>query len=148
MPSENLPAERVHGSSSTDGLRLGGALWVIAGVICAGLFLFVFVRENVLAQNPGLSAMVLGGAVAALSTGGLLLARPGLGVVRWSTVLGLAWLIAFGSLALTAFTGPERGPMVSSSLITVFGVASALVTFRAGRSGRRLSGAGWQEGRR
>jgi hypothetical protein len=46
MPSETLPAERVHGSVSTDGLRLGGALWVTAGVVCAGLLIFVFVGEN------------------------------------------------------------------------------------------------------
>ena len=138
MPNETLPAERVHGTASTDGLRLGAALWVIAGVICAGLLIFVFVGENRLAQNPGLSAMVLGGAVAAPLTGGLLLARPGSGVVRWSTVVGVAWLLAFGSLWLTTLNGPEVGPMLSSGLITGFGVASALVTFRAGRSGRRL----------
>jgi len=123
---------------STDGLRLGGALWVIAGVICAGLLIFVFVGENLLAQNPGLSAMVLGGAFVAFLTGGLLLARPSLGVVRWSTLLGVAWLLVFGFLMLRALTGPERGPVLSSGLITGFGVAAALVTFRAGRSGRRL----------
>ena len=139
MANETLPAERVHESVSTDGLRLGGALWVIAGVICAGLFIVVFVGENLLAQNPGLSAMVLGGAIAALLTGRLLLARPSPGVVRWSTVVGVAWLLAFGSLFLSALNGPERGPMVSSGLITGFGVSSALVTFRAGRSGRRLA---------
>jgi len=137
MPNETLPAERVHGSASTDGLRLGGALWVITGVICAGLLIFVFVGENLLAQNPGLSALVLGGAVAAFLTGGLLLARPGLGVVRLSNVVGLAWLLALGSLTLRALNGPEGGPMLSSGLITGFGTASALVTFRAGRSGRQ-----------
>jgi hypothetical protein len=109
----------------------------MAGGICAGLLIFVFVGENLLAQNPGLSAMVLGGAVAALLTGGLLLARPSLGVVRLSTVVGLAWLLAFGSLTLKALNGPDRGPMLSSGLITGLGVASALVTFRAGRSTRR-----------
>ena len=139
MPNEPLPADRVHGKVSMDGLRLGGALWVIAGLLCAGLFIVVFVGERLLGQNPGLSAMVLGGAVAALLIGGLLLARPGLGVVRWSTVLGLAWLLAFGSLMLTALGGPDRGPMLSSGLITSFGVAAALVTFRAGRPGRRLA---------
>ena len=139
MPIETLPAERVHGSVNKDDLRLGGALWVIAGVICAGLFAFVFVGENLLAQNPGLAAMGLGGAVAALLTGRLLLARSGPGVVRWSTVLGLAWLLAFGSLMLTTLNGPERGPTLSSGLITGFGVAAALVTFRAARSGRRLA---------
>jgi hypothetical protein len=121
---------------STDGLRLGGALWVIAGVICAGLLIFVFVGENLLAQNPGLAAMALGGAFVAFLTGGLLLARPSLGVVRWSTLLGVAWLLVFGFLMLRALTGPERGPVLSSGLITGFGVAAALVTFRAGRSGR------------
>jgi hypothetical protein len=136
MPSETLAAPSSHGSGY--GLRLAGALWVVAGVICAGLLIVVFVGENLLTQNPALSAMVLGGAVAALPTGGLLLARPGHGVVRWSTILGLVWLIAFGSLALLALSGTDRGPMVSSGLITGFGVAAALVTFRAGRAGRRL----------
>jgi hypothetical protein len=139
MRNETLPAERARGSVSTDGLGLGGALWVIAGVICAGLLMVVFVGENLLAQNPGLSAMVLGGAIAALLTGGLLLARPGPRVVRWSTVLGMAWLLAFGSLFLRTLNGPETGPMLSSSLITGFGVAGAFVTFRAGRQGRRLA---------
>ena len=138
MPNETLPADRVDGSVGADRLRLGGQLWVIAGVICGGLLIFVFVGENRLAQNPGLAAMVLCGAVVALLTGGLLLARPGLGVARWSKVAGLAWLVAFGSLFLSTLKGPEAGPMVSSGLITGFGVASALVTFRAGRSGRRL----------
>ncbi|MBI3745202.1 MAG: hypothetical protein HY264_01495 [Chloroflexi bacterium] len=137
MPNEPLPTERVHGSVSADGLRLGAALWIIAGVICAGLLIVVFLGENLLAQNPGLSARVLGGAVAGLLTGRMLLARPSVGVLRWSNVLGIAWALAFGSLALTALNGPDRGPMVSSSLITGFGVAGALVTFWAGRSGRR-----------
>jgi hypothetical protein len=47
------------------------------------------------------------------------------------------WLLAFGSVALTSLNGPERGPTLSSGLITGFGVASALVTFQAARSGRR-----------
>ncbi len=121
------------------GLRTAGALWMTAGAICAGLLIVVFVGENLLAQNPGLSALLLGGAVAALLTGALLLARPSLGVVRGSSVLGLAWLLGFGSLAVTALNGPETGPMLSSSLIAGFGVAAALVTFRAGRPGRRLA---------
>ena len=47
MPNETLTAERVHGSVSTDGLRLGGALWVIAGLICAGLLIFVTIAFGV-----------------------------------------------------------------------------------------------------
>jgi hypothetical protein len=138
MPIETVPAEPVHRSVSTDGIRLGGALWVIAGVICAGLLVFVFLGEGRVTENPGLAAMVLGGAVAALLTGGLLLARPGLALVRWSTVVGLAWLLGFGSLTLSALNGPEGGPVLSSSLITGFGVASTIVTLWAGRSSRRL----------
>ena len=133
MPNETLPAERAHGIVSTNGVRLGGALWLIAGVICAGLLIVVFVGENLLTQNPGLSALVLGGAVAALLTGSLLLARPGVGVVRWSSVLGLLWLLAFGSLMLMARNGDDLDPMISLSLITGFGVAGALVTSWAGR---------------
>ena len=133
MPNEILPAERVHGTVSANGLRLGGALWVVAGVICAGLLVVVFVGENLLTQNPGLSALVLGGAVAGLLTGGVLLARPGAGVVRWSSVLGLAWLLAFGSLMLIGRNGNDPDPMISLGLVTGFGVAGALVTFWAGR---------------
>ena len=137
MTQEIVSAERAQQRTNTGDLRLGGALWVTAGVICAGLFVVVFVGENLLAENPGLSAMILGGAVAALLTGGLLLARPGLGVVRWSTVLGLVWLLAFGSLMLSSFKGSESGPMLSSSLMAGLGTAGALVTFWSA-SKRRL----------
>lgn len=119
---------------STDRLRLGAALWLMAGVCCAGLLLVVFVGENLLLENPGLSALVFGGAIAGFVTGGLLLARPRLGVVRLSSVIGVLWLIAFGNLTVTAIPNPETGPLVSSILITGLGVAGALVVFWAGRS--------------
>lgn len=138
MTKVTVPAERGRGTASMDGLRLAGALWVMAGVCCAGLLIVVFVGENLLLQDPGLSALVLGGAVAAFLTGGLLLARPGRGVVRLSAVVGLAWLLAFGSLMLRALDDPDRGPMASSALITGFGVAGALVAYRSRRSGRQL----------
>jgi hypothetical protein len=138
MPNDPLPGEGNPRSAITERLRIGAALWVIAGVMCAGLLVFVFVGEDLLAQNPGLAVLVLGGAIAALLTGGLLLARPGRGVVGLSNVVGVAWLLAFGSVAVRALDGPEGGPVLSSGLITAFGVAGALVTFRAGRSERRL----------
>jgi len=118
------------------GHRLGGALWIVAGVVCAGLLVVVFVGENLLLQNPGLSALLAGGAIAAFLTGGLLISRPGRAVERWSMFLGLAWLVVFGRLAILAFGGDETGPMISSSLITIFGVAGALVSLFAGRSRR------------
>lgn len=138
MPNETLPAERVQGSASMGGLRLGGALWIIAGLVCAGLLIVVFIGENILLQNPGLSALFLGGAIIALLIGGLLIARPAPGVVRWSTVVGVVWLIVFGSLWVTALPDPDRGPLLSDGLITGFGVAAALVAFWSGRPGRRL----------
>jgi hypothetical protein len=121
------------------GLRLAGALWIIAGLTCAGLLIFVFVGENlenpgVLLQNPALPALVLAGAIVALLIGVLLIARPGPGVVRWSTVAGVAWLIVFGSLALTRLDKP--GPLLSTSLITGFGVAGALVAYWSRTAGR------------
>jgi len=134
---DTLSVERDH-QVTGNGHRLGGALWIVAGVVCAGLLLVVFVGENLLLENPLLSAALAAGAVAALLTGGLLVTRAGAAVERWSTVLGLAWLVVFGSLTISALGGGESGPKVSSSLITVFGVAGALATFLAGRSEPRL----------
>ena len=118
------------------GLRLGGALWILAGACCAGLLVFVFVRENLVLASLGLSALFLGGAVAALLTGGLLIARPGPGVVRWSTVVGVAWLLAFGTLTVTGLADPhpDADPLVSLAVIIGFGLAGALVTYWSGRS--------------
>ncbi|HYK95889.1 MAG TPA: hypothetical protein VE011_08515 [Candidatus Dormibacteraeota bacterium] len=123
-----------------NGYRLGGALWVVAGVVCAGLLVVVFVGENLLLQNPGLSAAVAAAALAALLTGGMLLARPSRAVVRWSTFLGLALLIVFGSVFVAALGGADPGPMLSSGLIIVFGVGGALVSYLAGRSGPSFQG--------
>jgi hypothetical protein len=117
------------------GLRTAGVLWMAAGLVCVGLLLVVFVGENLLLRNPGLSGELTAGAIAALVTGGLLVARPGPAVVRWSMVLGLAWLVVFGSLTVSALGGSESGPMVSSGLIAGFGIAGAIVTFLAGRFG-------------
>ncbi|MGH2454736.1 MAG: hypothetical protein ACRDHD_00540 [Candidatus Limnocylindria bacterium] len=113
----------------------------MAGLTCAGLLIIVFVGENmenlgVLLQNPALPALVLGGAIVALLIGVLLIARPGPGVVRWSAVAGVAWLIVFGSLALTRLDKP--GPLLSTGLITGFGVAGALVAYWSRMAGRRL----------
>jgi Na+/glutamate symporter len=125
------------------GLRVAGALWILAGVICLLLLIVVFVGENlenpgILLQNLALPALVAGGAIVSLLIGVRLIARPGPGIVRWSNVAGVAWLIVFGSLVLTRLDEP--GPRTSSAMITGFGVAGALVAYlwslwsrRAGR---------------
>jgi hypothetical protein len=126
-------------------LRLAGALWLMAGVTCVGLFLFVFIGENIddlgaLLRDPGLPALVFGGALVALVVGSALLTRPGPNAVRWSSLAGIAWLIGFGSLVVTAVAaalgGAEFAPVVSSSLIAGFGIAGAVVGYRSGTATR------------
>jgi hypothetical protein len=89
-----------------------------------------------LLANLALPARVLGGAIVAFLIGGLLLARPGPNVVRWSSLAGIAWLIAFGPLVVTAIMGAldgsEGGPVVSSSLITGLGIAGSVVAYWSG----------------
>ena len=127
-------------------LRLAGALWIMAGVTCAGLLSFVFIGENIndlgaLLENPVLPALVLGGALVALLIGSLLITRPGPDVVRWSSLAGVAWLIGFGQLVVAsvvaALGGYESGPVLSSSLITGLGIAGAVVGHLS-RTTRRL----------
>lgn len=116
--------------------RLAGGLWIAAGVCCSGLFA-VFLGENMtnlgaLVRDPVLPGLVLGGAICALLIGGMLVSRPGPSVVRASTVVGVAWLIAFGSLAVTAIGNSgsgDPGPAFSASLITLLGVAGALFAY-------------------
>lgn len=123
--------------------RLAGALWIMAGVTCAGLLSFVLIGEHIndlgaLLEHPALPALVLGGALVALLIGSLLLTRPGPGVVRWSSLAGVAWLIVFGPLVVGALGGDESGPLLSSSLITGFGIAGAVVAYRSQIAERRL----------
>ena len=120
-------------------LRLAGALWLMAGVACAGLFSFVFIGENIndlgaLLEHPALPALVLAGALVALLIGSLLLSRRAPEVVRWSSLAGVAWFIGFGSLIVFALGGDEVGPVVSSSLITGLGIAGAVVGHWSRRS--------------
>jgi hypothetical protein len=117
-------------------IRLAATLWIMAGVVCAGLLSFVLIGERIndlgaLFENLALPARVLGGALVAFLIGGLLLTRPGPNVVRWSSLAGIGWIIAFGPLVVTsvaaAMGGDEFGPVVSSSLITILGIAGAVV---------------------
>ena len=118
-------------------LRRAGALWILAGLSCVGLLIFVFVGEHLndlgfLLQQPALPALVLVGAIVALLLGVLLIARPGPRIVRWSSVAGVPWLIAFGSVAITSLGRPG---VLSSGLITGLGVAGALVAYQSLRTG-------------
>jgi hypothetical protein len=123
------------------GLRNAGVLWILAGVVCAGVLIFVFGRENlqnlsVLLQRPALPALMLLGAIVAVAMGSLLIARPGAGAVRLSSVAGIAWLIVFGSLPLRSPQTSDPGPVLSIGLIVGFGVAGAVVAYWSRRGER------------
>jgi hypothetical protein len=104
------------------GLKLAGALWIIAGVNSAGTVFGVW-------NEPILLAMFLGGAIVGLTVGALLITRPGPDVVSWSNVAGIAWLIAFGALTVAEVV-LQMGYALSVGFHTVLGVAGAVVAYR------------------
>jgi len=101
--------------------KLAGALWIIGGLSSAGMAFGVI-------DEPALLALGVGGAIVGLTIGALLVARPGPHVVRWSTVAGIAWLIAFGALTYIEIA-MDMGYAWSVVRIMAFGVAGALVAF-------------------
>jgi hypothetical protein len=103
------------------GLKLAGALWIIAGASSA-LMVFGVLDEPLL--------LVLGvtGAIVGLTIGTLLVVRPGTDIVRWSTVAGIGWLIAFGGLAVIE-VAMQMGYVLTAVRILSFGVAGALVAY-------------------
>ena len=100
------------------GLKLASGLWIIAGLSCAVLVFFT--------MDEPIMALFVSGAIVGLTTGALLFARPGAGVVRWSNIAGLAWLIAFGALTLTEL---DKQYLSTAVWLTAFGVAGALVAY-------------------
>jgi hypothetical protein len=103
------------------GLRLAGALWIIAGVSCA-LMVFGVLDE------PFLLVLGVSGAIVGLTIGTLLVARPGPDVVRLSTIAGIAWLSAFGGLAVVE-VAMQMGYVLTAVRILGFGLAGALVAW-------------------
>ena len=100
------------------GLKLAAGLWIIAGLSCVVLVFFT--------MDEPIMALFVGGAIVGLTIGSLLFARPGPGVVRWSNVAGLAWLIAFGAFTLTEL---DKQHLSTAVWLTAFGVAGALVAY-------------------
>jgi hypothetical protein len=100
------------------GLKLASGLWIIAGLSCAVLVFFT--------MDEPIMALFVSGAIVGLTTGALLFARPGPGVVRWSNIAGLAWLIAFGALTLTEL---DKQYLSTAVWLLAFGVAGALVAY-------------------
>jgi hypothetical protein len=100
------------------GLKFAAGLWIIAGLSCAVLVFFTMVEP--------IMALFVSGAIVGLTTGAFLFARPGPGVVRWSNIAGLAWLIAFGAYTLTEL---DKQYLSTAVWLTAFGVAGALVAY-------------------
>jgi hypothetical protein len=71
-------------------------------------------------------ALFVGGAIVGLTTGALLIARPGPGAVRWSNAAGLAWLVAFGAYTLYELDKPYLSTAI---VLSALGLAGALVAY-------------------
>jgi hypothetical protein len=101
--------------------NLAGGLWILGGLDSAAVAFGVL-------DEPPILALAVAGAIVGLVTGALLITRPGPSVVRWSTIAGIAWLIAFGSLTIVEIAA-QMGYVLSTLVLTAFGVAGALVAY-------------------
>lgn len=101
------------------GLKLAGGLWMFAGLNSAGMAFGVW-------NEPVLLVLALGGAIVGVTIGVLLVRRPTADLVRWSSVAGLAWLIAFGALTAVEIA-TQMGYVTFVATLTALGVAAALV---------------------
>ena len=105
------------------GLRLAGGLWIIGGLSS------VAVAFGVL-EEPPLLAMMIGGAIVGLGIGTLLIVRPAPQVVRWSSIAGVLWAVAFGALILVEIAA-KMGYVRTAIWLTAWGALGALLAFRA-----------------
>ena len=100
--------------------RVAGVLWLVAGLTSALIAFFL--------DQPLDLALFIGGAVLAVALGLALLVRPSAGLVRWSSLLGVAWLLAYGAIIVTRLYLPLE-QLVSVVWVAGFGVAGAVVAY-------------------
>ena len=100
--------------------RLPGVLWLIAGISSGGIAFFLV--------DPLDLAIFIGGAVLAVLLALAMLVRPSPSWVTWSTLLGAAWLLAFGGVILTSLSLPTE-QLLSVVWIFGFGLAGAVVAY-------------------
>ncbi len=101
--------------------RVAGVLWLIAGLSSAGIAFFL--------TDPLTLALFIVGAAVGAVMGLALLLRPAEGLVGWSTVAGVAWLVAYGAVALLNITNPIE-EVLSVVWIIAFGVLGAFAAYR------------------
>lgn len=100
--------------------RLPGVLWLIAGLSSGGIAFFLV--------DPLDLAIFIGGAVLAVLLALAMLVRPSPSWVTCSSLLGAAWLLAFGAVILTSLSLPIE-ELLSVVWVLAFGLAGAVVAF-------------------
>ena len=100
--------------------KWAGALWLVAGISSGAIAFFLV--------DPLDLAIFIGGAVLAILLGLAMLVRPSPSWVIWSSLLGAAWLLAFGAVILTSLSLPIE-QLLSVIWILAFGIAAASVAF-------------------
>ncbi len=101
--------------------RAAGILWLIAGISSGGIAFFIV-------DPPTLTVFIVGCAVGVL-LGLAYLVRPSERLVRWSTLAGIVWVVAFGAVTMLNVTNPVA-EVLSVIWVALFGVAGAAVAYR------------------
>jgi hypothetical protein len=99
---------------------LAGSLWLIAGISSGGIAFFL--------DDPLDLAIFIGGAVLAVLLALAMVVRPSPSWVMFSSLLGVAWLLAFGTVTLTSLSLPVE-QLLSVVWVLAFGLAGAVVAY-------------------
>ncbi len=97
-----------------------GILWLIAGISSGGIAFFLV--------DPLDLAIFIGGGVLAVLLALAMLVRPSPVWSTWSSLLGAAWVLAFGWAILTKLSLPIE-QLLSVVWIFGFGIAGAVVAY-------------------
>jgi hypothetical protein len=100
--------------------KWAGALWLIAGISSGAIAFFLV--------DPLDLAIFIGGSVLAILLGLAMLVRPSPSWVTWSSLLGVAWLLAFGAVILTSLSLPIE-QLLSVVWILGFGLAATVAAY-------------------
>jgi len=100
--------------------RSAGILWLIAGISSGGIAFFLV--------DPLDLAIFIGGGVLAVLLALAMLVRPSPVWITWSSLLGAAWVLAFGWAILTKLSLPIE-QLLSVVWIFGFGIAGAVAAY-------------------
>lgn len=100
--------------------RFTAILWLIAGISSGGISFFL--------DDPLDLAIFIGGAALAVLLALAMLVRPSPTWATWSSVLGAAWLLAFGAVLLMNLSLPVE-QVLSVVWILAFGVAAGVAAY-------------------